>query len=467
MANDAALGYDAVMDISTTRRSALAGLAATLVPLPTRAQTSPTILDAAPLSQRLGPDLGPAELLAFNGSLAPPVLKVRHGDELSLKLRNRTGKPLSLHWHGVRGPAAQDGVGGVSQPPVPPGGDFEYRLTPPDPGTFLIRPLVVGGSSELAGRGLSGLLVVEERTPPAIDAEYALLVRDWRLEPSGALAPFGGREDAILAGRLGNRLAVDGDLAPRKIALPAGSRVRLRIANACNARILRLRFDGLKVYVAAVDGQPTDTFEPLRSNLPFAPGTRYDLFFDLPRETGAAATIVALIGQGLPLVEFTTTAGAAPERPDVVALPANSVLPPEIRLQNALRPELVIAGGAVKGPDGQPAYSGDPARIWTINGQAGSAAAPPLFTARRGQPVVMGLTNRTGFVQPVHLHGHVFRLLHPLDDGWEPYWLDTMQIPEGRTLRVAFMADNPGRWTFGSTVLERFDTGLWGTYQVA
>lgn len=80
---------------------------------------------------------------------------------------------------------------------------------------------------------------------------------------------------------------------------------------------------------------------------------------------------------------------------------------------------------------------------------------------------MLAVTNNTAFVQPVHLHGHVFRLLHPLDDGWEPYWLDTMQVPEGRTLRVAFMADNPGRWTFSSTVLERFDTGLWGTFQVA
>ena len=456
------------MDIACTRRSALAGIAATLVPLrAARAEPSSRTLQAAPLNQKLAANLTEgAELWAFDGKAQPPVIRIRHGEELRVRLRNGLPKPLSLHWHGVRGPAAQDGVGGVSQPDIAPGAEFEYRFTPPDPGTYLIRPLIVGGAGELAGRGLSGLLVVEEKTPPAVDAEFALLVRDWRLEPNGALSPFGRREDAIIAGRLGNRLSVDAELGPKKIALPAGSRVRLRLANGCNARIMRIQFDGMKAYVAAVDGQPTDTFEPLRSNLPFPPGTRYDVFFDLPTEPGATASISALIGSGMPLVEFTTQPGKAPERPDVVALPANGLLPPEIKLQNALRPELVIAGGAEKGADGQPVFSGDPARVWTINGKAGSPDAPPLFRAQRGQPVVMGLTNKTGFVQPVHLHGHGGRLLHPLDDGWEPFWLDTMQIPEGRTLRVAFMADNPGRWTFSSSVLERFDTGLWGTFQV-
>jgi FtsP/CotA-like multicopper oxidase with cupredoxin domain len=53
-----------------------------------------------------------------------------------------------------------------------------------------------------------------------------------------------------------------------------------------------------------------------------------------------------------------------------------------------------------------------------------------------------------------------------MDDGWEPYWLDTLQVPEGRTVRFAFLADNPGKWLFSSAVLERFDTGLWTWFEV-
>ena len=89
-----------------------------------------------------------------------------------------------------------------------------------------------------------------------------------------------------------------------------------------------------------------------------------------------------------------------------------------------------------------------------------------MFTVKRKSPVVLTVVNQTPFPQPLHLHGHVFRLLHALDDGWEPYWLDTLSVPEGRTVRLAFVADNPGKWLLSSTVLERFDTGLWTWFEV-
>ena len=88
------------------------------------------------------------------------------------------------------------------------------------------------------------------------------------------------------------------------------------------------------------------------------------------------------------------------------------------------------------------------------------------MSVRRGAPVVLALKNETPFVQPFHLHGHVFRLLHPFDDGWEPYFLDTVQVPENRTIRIAFNADNPGKWLLASTVMERFDAGLWTWIEV-
>ena len=46
----------------------------------------------------------------------------------------------------------------------------------------------------------------------------------------------------------------------------------------------------------------------------------------------------------------------------------------------------------------------------------------------------------------VHLHGHSARLLDALDDGWKPYWLDTIAVAGRQTVRIAFVADNPGRW---------------------
>lgn len=431
-------------------------------------------LAAAPGKVRLGPEpVKETAIWCFDGRSAPPIVRVKLGQPVRVLLKNGTDKPLSLHWHGVRNVNAMDGVGGVTQAPVAPGGEFLYTFTPPDAGTFLIRPLVVGGSSEPSGRGLAGLLVVEETTPPAVDADLGLLLQDWRLEPDGSLMPFGQTAFAAANGRLGNVVTVNGTLIPQLVEARPGSRIRLRIANGCSARGTRLRFEGVKVYVAAVDGQPTDTFEPLRATLPFPPGTRYDLMIDLPEEEGAKASIIALIGQGLTLASVTTKGPKlAQGRPPIGPIGENKKLPAEVKLQNALRRDVVITGGAFIPKDAkdkaapEPVYTGDPQKIWSVNGTSAAAGLAPIFSVKRGQVVVLALRNDTAFPQALHLHGHCFRLLHPLDDGWEPYWLDTFQLLEGRTARIAFLADNPGKWLISATVLERFDTGLWTMFEV-
>jgi FtsP/CotA-like multicopper oxidase with cupredoxin domain len=127
----------------------------------------------------------------------------------------------------------------------------------------------------------------------------------------------------------------------------------------------------------------------------------------------------------------------------------------------------VIEGGAKLSDDQKLDFSGlDLARPWLINGGVGSLDSKPLFSAKRGTPMVIAIDNRTAFIQPMHVHGHSFRLLHPLDDGWENYFLDTVQIPERKRLHIAFIADNPGRWLISSTVLERFDLGVWTWFEV-
>ena len=450
-----------------TRRAAAAGLASTLIGLAGRAgsQTTPpapAVVDgpkgngprpafiARPRSMRLRPDATKdADLWTFNGELAP-VLRFTHGTDLRMSFENGTERPLSLHFHGVRGPNGMDGVGGLTQEPVAPGESFDYAFTPPDPGTFLIRPCIPGKSAEPAERGLSGLLIVEETAPPQVDQDIALLVDDWDLAEDGSLA----LAVPAPAGRLGSFLTVNGQPTPQQIKAQPGSRIRLRLANACNARIMRLRFDGLKSYVIAVDSQPTSTFEPLNATLPFAPGNRYDLLIDLPPEEDRTGTVMAMIGNGFPLVEIVTEGARREALPPVAPLPPNPRLPEAIRLQSATRKDVLL--------------SGDPrtSTPWVVNGAAGDPASAPLLKVKRGASVVLALRNETAFTQPMHLHGHSFRRLHSLDDGWEPYWLDTVQVPENKTIRIAFVADNPGKWLLASTVMERLDAGLWTWIEV-
>ncbi|WP_114943668.1 multicopper oxidase family protein [Microvirga calopogonii] len=451
-----------------TRRAVTAGLATTVIGLAGRAtaQTatpSPVSVDglkgnglgwtvtAKPRSLRLRPDAAKdADLWMFNGEMAP-VFRLKHGAEVRLSFENETPQPLSLHFHGVRGPNEMDGVGGLTQKPVGPGDSFFYIFTPPDPGTFLIRPCVLGSSAQPQERGLSGILVVEDAETTKIDQDVVLLVDDWALAEDGSLA----LDEPAPAGRLGSFLSVNGKPPLQQIEAPPGGQIRLRIANACNARGMRLRFLGLKPNVIAVDGQPSNTFEPLLGSLPLAPGNRYDLLITMPTEAGSAGMVMASIANGLPLLEIIASSDSRVNRSAMDPLPLNPKLPDAIKLQNATRRDVVINGDlkALATP-------------WTVNGVAGQPSNAPLVKVKRGTPVVLALKNETGFVQPMHLHGHSFRLLHPLDDGWEPYWLDTVQVPENKTIRIAFVADNPGKWLLASTIMERFDAGLWTWIEV-
>lgn len=474
---------------SFSRRAALGGLA-TLAASPVLAQQRP----ARPVTQAPAPEpqagprevrhtlnLAPAkarlrptppvdfDVWGTDGAVPARPIRIRLGDTAVVTVNNRTDQPFALHWHGLRGDAALDGIGGFSQEPIAPGGSFAYRLTPPDPGTLFWRPVMLGSSGPAQDRGLFGALIVEEASPPPVDLDVVVVVDDWLLTDDNKVAPFERGPGHAAAGRLGSWITVNGRSAPERIPVAQGARVRLRLISACNARLMRLRFDGMRPYVIAVDGQPTDSFEPLRAALPFAPGTRYDLLVDVPAETGAVGSVIAQLGGGVPLVMLTATDKqiGRPALPAIGPVSENRLLPAAVRLQDAHRAEMIIEGGAKAGADGKLDLTGvDLDKPWKINGLPGSSGSKPLFSVPRGKPVVLAVTNKTVWTQVIHLHGHTARLLHPLDDGWEPYWTDNAQIPEGKTLRFAFRAENPGKWLISSGVIERFDAGLWGWFEV-
>jgi len=56
--------------------------------------------------------------------------------------------------------------------------------------------------------------------------------------------------------------------------------------------------------------------------------------------------------------------------------------------------------------------------------------------------------------------------LHSMDDGWEPYWRDTILIQPGRTAHIAFVADNPGSWPIESAIPEHRAAGVGAWFQV-
>ncbi len=489
--------------MSFDRRVFLGAIAATLVPLRSVAEAATgkevtpeagwTTLEARPGSLRLQPEPGAAtSVWAYGGTVPGPVLRLKKGDELKVRLVNALAQPTTLCWHGVRCPNAMDGVAGLTQKAVLPGETFDYHFTPPDAGLFWYHPHAWPHSAEQIERGLYGLLIVDEPTPPAVDHELLLVLDDWALDAGNQLrGDFVTPDHAARDGRVGALVTVDSAPAPFIATYRPGSRLRLRLLNAAGARIMIAGFEGAHPMVQAIDGQPCEIFEPIRQTIPIGPGARFDIMLDLPVEAGKAARLT-LRGDGEPdhllLVLKTEGEGRKPH-PPATALPQNAALPSAIPLEKAIKLTLVLDGGVKPAapatrsaptkplPSAAPATGGRSAattsapagfaHLWTINGVSSDGfSGKPLFTVKRGAAVSLALVNKSAFPQQMHVHGHVVRLLHDLDDGWEPYWRDAVLVAEGRTKHIAFIADNPGRWALESLVLDRQVTGLAAWFEV-
>lgn len=451
-----------------TRRGIIAS--ALLLPAAARAQPaeSPTLtLEARGGLLRLLPEpAAPTPVWAFNAAVPGPLLRVRKGGELRLRLVNALAQPLALHWQGVALPNALDGADGLAGPALAPGGMRDIRFTPPDAGLFWYRASAWPFAAEQKGRGLYGVLIVDELEPPAIDHDVVLVLDDWRLDEKGAITPdFLSPADCAGEGRVGALPSVNSKPLPEAMTFAPGARVRLRLLNACNARMAGIIFENTTPFVIGIDGQACEAFTPIRNTIPIGPGARFDLLFDIPVEAGQD-TRVMLRGGGLrsdkggeedrALLILRAAGAARPGRPAIAGAALNPRLPAEIKLQNAKRLDLTIEAGGSK----------DPRQAWIINGAAGSPQAKSLFSVAQGQPVSLGFLNRTSVAQTLHIHGHHMRVLHLLDDGWEPYWRDAVIIPPGRTARVAFLADNPGKWLIESTILEHAMSGVSAWFEV-
>jgi len=407
----------------------------------------------------------------LDGTLPPiPVLRMREGEAAVLQVENRLPQPLMLHLRGLRQPA-QDGVAGLTGDAVPPGKTLELALPGLQAGSFILTPLIPALAPEQVARGLVAILIVEERLPPPVDHDIALAISDWRVDGAGVLAAdFASRLDVARLGRLGNRLIANGRPAPDRLEIRPGARIRLRLVNVSNARVFPLKVSNMQAAVIAIDSTPCSPFDPLKRTVILSPGTRIEMILDAPEKPGEEALVEAKIGEGLPLFAFRTAGSPLPAKGRAEALP-DPGLPPAIKLQAATRAEITITGGIGReapGPDSAAlmALFPDAGKVFAINGAAGRFTGKPVASVTRGGVLVLALANKTAWPQVIGIHGHAFRLLHPFDDGWEPYFLDTLYLTPGTTARIALIADQPGKWAIRSTIAEHLAGGVFTWFEV-
>lgn len=456
-----------------SRRQFVSGAAATgllfagqsLFPYSAAARSGPLILEAAPGKAKLQDEVDAmTSIWGYGGAVPGPLIRVKRGGEVWVRLKNGLPQPTTIHWHGIRIDNAMDGVAHLTQKAVPPGETFDYRFRVPDAGTFWYHPHNL--SWEQVARGLYGALIVDEETSVDVDRDIIMIADDWRLDDKGAIdeQSFGALHDRSHAGRLGNVLTINGQPFGT-FQVRSGERIRLRLINTCNARVLKLRFEDLEPQLIALDGQAIAPRAVDHGLISISPAQRADLLIDMTGEPGSTQAITEVSRRRLVAATFAYEDTAAVERKrDALMLPSNDLPTPDY--SGARMVDLVMTGGAMgqiremkhKGKTyGMRELVQEHGMVWAFNGSAGMTDEP-LFSARLGETIGVKMVNDTRWPHAMHFHGHHFR--EAADDA---PWHDTMHMEPGETKTVYMVADNPGKWMIHCHMLEHQAGGM-GTW---
>ncbi|MGA2056526.1 MAG: multicopper oxidase domain-containing protein [Bradyrhizobium sp.] len=408
------------------RRTVVTGLAAIAVQAPgnaARAEGPP------PLALRCRADLlglREKEPATPVWSLGDQPLLFKRGDQAKITLANDLPAPVVLNWRGLDGVAAAEPL--LTRSPLAPAASDSFSLPLRHAGTYLCDAALLGDGAVRPMRALP--LIVRESEPAQadlqVDRDEVFLIEGWRLKGDGsAIAPGLDPEGTVAA------YTVNGELK-RQIRLRGRERLRLRFINALQRHVIALKIEHHDVTVMALDGQPAEPFLARGGAFALAPGGRADVFVDMALEAGSTDVLMHDGDAARPIARLVVS-DEPPIRkenlPAAPALPSNG-LPARLDLKSALRVDLP--------------FGGEP-KDW-LRPAAFAGSTPPAFRAKAGRTIVLSLINRAERTSVFHLHGHHFRHLDRLDDGWKPFWLDTIAIDAGQTQRIAFAAEYAGRW---------------------
>ena len=428
-----------------------------LRPAPGQSVVNRTLI-AAPATIDLG---GPTVATwAFDETLPGPLIRARAGDLVRVDLHNRLDDETTIHWHGVALRNAADGVPGLTQEPVSPGGRHLYEFVVPDPGTYFYHPHV----GVQLDRALYAPLIIDDPNEPGeYDHEWVVVLDDW-IDGTGSTPdevfnslsrpPGSGMDDDMdmgggdgadkdpAAGLYGDAgdvtypyFLINGRVsaAPDRLSARPGQRVRIRVINAAADTIFTVALGGHRLTVTHTDGfavQPRET-----SAFFVGMGERYDVVTTL--EDGVFPLVALPLGKaGVGLALIRTGKGQAPT---AASAPALSELDTPILVGTDLVPaESSRLPQKDVGQEVELTLTGQMSPYaWAINGRA--YPDNELLEIVGGRRVAITITNQTTMTHPMHLHGHTFALPNGLRK-------DTVLLAPRQRLDVQFQADNPGNW---------------------
>ena len=410
---------------------------------------------------------GKATAYTYNGNIPAPVIKAKQGQRIRIKLINQLkDQTTTTHWHGLRIANAMDGVPFISHPPIAPGQSFIYDFIPPDAGTFWYHPHI--NSLPQMARGMTGMFIVEEKQPLAFAADIPLGLKKWRLNSNGEFKTqqFVARK-AARHGTQGNWQTVNAKAKP-SIDIPAGGAIRLRFANLDNSVYYNIHVAHPAVTMLALDGMP---LSPPRNQTDYqlGAGMRLDLGFIAPKQANTEITILNKSAMGDEvLLTLKTRQQQLPTTTQLPKLPKNPIAPPD--LAQAETRTFTFDWDALASPAAP--KQGRMPIFWSINQRSMTELmmgklGEPLTRLSLGKTYIFNLKNTSQYHHPIHFHGYSFTVLESDKRTIIPYIADTVMLGKNENIKIAFVADNPGKWMFHCHVIDHMETGLMGYIEVS
>ena len=387
----------------------------------------------------------------YNGQVPGPTIEANVGDTVVVRLTNRLDEPTTIHWHGIRLPAAMDGTQMV-QPLVQPGETFEYRFVVPDAGTFWYHSH--HNETEQMERGLYGALVVRDAGEVKVDRERVLMLDDMKLRRNGDFKSFGGWFEEHM-GREGDVRLVNGRSEPT-LDVAAGQVERWRVINASSARYILLSVGGEEFSIVGTGGGLIEEAVPAREML-LVPGDRADIVVG-PFAEGVELSVNAMPYNrhtGKPKTERFATVRVGALRESVAEIPARLRSIEALATMEATPNRVVTLSESLnlrRGTD------------FKINGEMHHNDKPVTV----GELQVWDVVNASHMDHPFHLHGFFFQVLGV--NGAVPAfraWQDTVNVPPRGRVRIAWMPDDrPGFWMYHCHILEHHAGGMMANFAV-
>lgn len=400
-------------------------------------------------------------------------IRLEPDEPFRVDLINRTDEPTIIHWHGQVPPYLQDGVSDRSVALLGPGAKRRYNYEPV-PGTHWMHSHF--GLQEQAL--LAAPLVVRSAEDARADLqEVTVLLHDFSFTPPSELLAAlvggsfsGGHKMEGMVGMQGmdhtgmamdlNDVGYDAFLAndrtlndPLVVQVERRGRVRLRLINGASSSAFWIDLGTLKGTVVAVDGVPV---EPVSgSSFPMAIAQRLDVIVEIDGD-GTYPIFAQLEGGRERTGVILATPGSRIERLSDIG--ANIAPPVDLSLEEKLRASIPLEGRPIDQIVKMDLTGEMSPYSWSINRSHWPDVERPHI--RRGQRVMIELQNRTMMAHPMHLHGHRFQVVAINGNEFPGAVRDTVLVPPMANVRIAFDADNPGRWPFHCHNLYHMAAGM-------